>query len=347
MTARAPHPVGTISARVVVRLAHFVERRGHDPEALCRSVGLSLVTLLEPDARVPYALAEKLGMSAAELSRDPNIGLHLAEDVSDTRFYDAGVLLMMASPSLGASLERMQRYQRYWGDGERSVLVASSHGLYVRCQLPGATGEYQRHADECALAEIVLGARVLTGQDVLPRVVRFRHAAPPDTREHAALFRCALEFDAAHTELELDRSALDLPLPQANETYRAIFQQQVERALARLPGQSGMTADVRAAAQAALASSDCSLAATATALGVSIRTMQRRLTAEGTSFGELVDALRREMAAAYLDQQMPIQEIAWLLGYAETSAFHHAWKRWTGTTPEQARAARAARTPAD
>jgi AraC-like DNA-binding protein len=64
------------------------------------------------------------------------------------------------------------------------------------------------------------------------------------------------------------------------------------------------------------------------------------LQAEGTSFAELVDALRREMAAAYLDQRVPVQEIAWLLGYAEPSAFHHAFKRWTGTTPEQARLAR-------
>jgi AraC-like DNA-binding protein len=340
MAGRVTHRTGTIAGRVVVRVVDLAAARGHDPEALCRSVGLSLRSLHEPESWVPYALAEKLGMRVAEVTGDPNIGLHLAEGVGDPRSFDAGVLMMMASPSLGVGLERMERYQRYWGEGTRFALAKARGGVRVRYELPGALGDYQRHSDECAMAEIVLGARTLTGRDVSPEVVRFRHRAPADTREHAALFRAPLEFGAAHTELELSRASLDTPLLHANETYRAIFQQQVERALARLPAQSGLATDVRAAAQAALSSGDCSLAATARVLGISARTMQRRLQAEGTSFAELVDALRREMAAAYLDQQVPVQEIAWLLGYAEPSAFHHAFKRWTGTTPEQARLAR-------
>jgi AraC-like DNA-binding protein len=340
MAGRVTHRTGTIAGRVLVRVVDHAASRGHDPEALCRSVGLELRSLREPESWVPYVLAEKLGMRVAEVTADPNIGLHLAEGVGDPQSFDAGVLMMMASPSLGVSLERMERYQRFWGEGTRFTLAKARAGVRVRYELPGALGEYQRHSDECAMAEIVLGARTLTGRDVSPEVVRFRHRAPTDTREHAALFRAPLEFGAAHTELELSRAALDIPLLHANETYRAIFQQQVERALARLPAPSALATDVRAAAQAALSSGDCSLAATARVLGISARTMQRRLQAEGTSFAELIDALRRELAAAYLDQQVPVQEIAWLLGYAEPSAFHHAFKRWTGTTPEQARLSR-------
>lgn len=344
MSAGSP---GTISARVVVRLVDFVVSRGHDAEVFCRSAGVGLTALRDPDARVPYAVAESLGMRAAALTADPNIGLHLAQDVGDTRIYDAGVLLMMASPSLGESLERMERYQRYWGDGERAVLVKTKRGVAVRYDLPLAAGEYRRQSDECALAEIVIGARALTGRDVSPCAVRFRHAAPNDTVEHRALFRCPIEFGATHTELELERAVLETPLQHANEAYAAIFREQVERALARLPRQSGMATDVKAAARAALAGGRCSLAATARVLGVSPRTMQRRLRTDGTSFGELIDALRREMATKYLDERVPVSEISWLLGYAEPSAFHHAFKRWTGTTPEQARALRTTRPDED
>jgi AraC-like DNA-binding protein len=343
MGAPAQQQAGMISSRVVVRVVDFAAARGHDPEQLCRSVGLSLSTLRDPNARLPFALAERVGMRAAELCSDPNLGLHLAHDVRDPRVFDAGVLLMMASPTLGASFERMALYQRFWADGERFVLRPTPGGVCLRYTRQDPLGEYQRHSDECAMAEFVLGARVLTEQDIAARVVRFRHAAAADTREHAALFRCPIEFNAEYAEVEIDRAVLDLPLPHANETYRAIFQQQVERALARLPGPSGIAAGVRAAAQAALSSGDCSVTGTARVLGISVRTMQRKLHAEGTSFAELIDALRREMAAAYLDKQVPVPEIAWLLGYAEPSAFHHAFKRWTGTTPEQLRAARESR----
>jgi AraC-like DNA-binding protein len=331
---------GTLSGRVAVRVVDFVAARGHDPEALCRSVGLSLESLRAEGSRVPYAVVRELGERASELARDPNLGLHLAQDVRDPGIYDAGLLMLMASSSVRAGLLRMTEYQRYWGDGERVKLFSVLGGASVRLMEEGTADDYQRQSDECAMAEILVGFRAISGRDVVPRGVRFRHHAPADVREHQGLFRCALRFADPHTEIEFEDGDLDAPLPHANETYRLIFQGQVERALARLPGKSGTANDVRAAAQAAIASGQCTLGNTARALGTSERTLQRRLREEGTSFAELIDCLRREMAIEYLDKQMSVGEIAWLLGYSEPSAFHHAFKRWTGTTPEQARAAR-------
>jgi AraC-like DNA-binding protein len=82
------------------------------------------------------------------------------------------------------------------------------------------------------------------------------------------------------------------------------------------------------------------LRASAAALGMSERTLQRRLHAEGTTFEDLVDGVRRARALAYLDAQLPIAEVAYLLGYAEPSVFHRAFKRWTGRSPEVWRSAR-------
>ena len=271
-----PH-VGTISGRVVLRVVDFAARRGHDPGVLCRSVGLHLDKLKEPDSRVPYGVAEDLGERAAAAMDDENFGLHLAQGVGEAFTYDAGALMLMASSSVRVGLERMVRFQRYWGDGERTRLVPAQRGLAVRYALPGPPRPSRRHSDECALAEIVVGLRVLTASDVAPRAVRFRHPKPRDTSEHDALFRCAPVFGADHTEVELDDAILDLALPHANAAYCAIFEAQVERALASLPDGSGMTAEVRAAARATLAGGECTLAGTARILGTSARTMQRRL----------------------------------------------------------------------
>jgi AraC-like DNA-binding protein len=318
---------------MVLRVVEFCRARGHDADALCRDAGLTPAALAEPDARVGYDVAAAVGERALALTGDENFGLHLAEDVRDTRQFDAGLLLLMASPTVRVALERLVRHQRLWGDGDRATLLREPGGLRIRYALRGATGAYGRHADECAMAEITVGIRVLTGRDLRPRAVRFRHPAPRSLEEHRRLFGCPLAFREAHTELELDDAVCDTPMQHANAAFFAVFEEQIARTLARLPAAPGASESVRAAVRAALASGGCTLAGTARGLGVSTRTMQRRLEGEGTSFAAVVDALRHELACVYLDRRVPIPEIAALLGYAEATAFHHAFRRWTGSTP--------------
>lgn len=318
---------------MVLRIVEFCRGRGHDAEAICREAGLSLTALAEPDARLGYDVAAAVGERALALTGDENFGLHLAEDVRDTRQFDAGLLLLMASPTVRVALERMVRHQRLWGDGDRAALVRVPGGLVIRYVLRGTTGAYARHADECAMAEIALGIRALAARDLRPRAVRFRHPPPRMLQEHRRLFGCPLGFRSAHTEIELDDAVCDTPMQHANAAFFAVFEEQVTRALARLPRLAGASENVRGAVRAALASGGCTLAGTARGLGVSTRTMQRRLAAEGTSFAAVVDALRHELACAYLDRQVAISEIALLLGYADATAFHRAFRRWTGSTP--------------
>lgn len=318
---------------MVLRVVEFCRARGHDAEALCRDVGLTPAALAEPEARVGYDVAAAVGERALALTGEENFGLHLAADVRDARQFDAGLLLLMASPTVRVALERMVRHQRLWGDGDRATLARVPGGLRVRYTLRGTTGAYARHADECAMAEIAVGIRVLTGRDLRPRAVRFRHPAPRSLDEHRKIFGCPLVFGEAYTELELDDAVCDTPMQHANAAFFAVFEEQVTRALARLPAAPGASETVRAAVRAALASGGCTLAGTARGLGVSTRTMQRRLEGEGTSFAAVVDALRRELACAYLDRRVAIPEIAALLGYADATAFHHAFRRWTGSTP--------------
>jgi AraC-like DNA-binding protein len=325
---------------MLLRVVDFVAARGHDAEALCRSAGLQLAVLRQPDTRVPYALAERLGERAVELTRDPNLGLRLAQDVKDSQHYDAGLLLLMACPNVGAALEHMVRYQRYWGDGERSTLVQSPGETAVRYLLPGPTGITQRHNDECAMAEIAIGVNAIAARPAVPRLVRFRHPAPRDQSEHAVVFGCPLRFSAPHTEIVFDEATLETPLRHAHAFYAEVFRQQVERAIAGMPKGQQPVDEVRAIVRASLAGGSCTLASTARALGLTTRTLQRRLESDASSFDGLVDGVRHELALRYLDQQLSVREIASLLGYRDAGAFHRAFKRWTGTTPERARSLR-------
>ena len=335
---RSRPAASTLSARLALRIVAFCRVRGHDPQALCRDVGVTASALAEPEARVSYEVVAQLGTRALEVTGDECFGLHLAADVGDPRAFDTGVLLLMASPTLRVALERMVSFQRYWGDGQRTTLCPRRGGLAVRYVLPGAAGAYARHADECAMAELALGVRSLSGQALLAREVRFRHEAPPAIDEHRALFGCPIHFASAHTEIVFGDDVLAARMPHANDVFATIFSQQLEAALARLPNPSGTAEGVRVAARTALAAGGCTLAGTARALGLSTRTLQRRLNAEGTSFGAVSEALRREMSLAYLQRGVPVAEVATLLGYADATAFHHAFRRWTGSSPSRHRA---------
>ena len=133
-------PSGAISARMVLRVVEFCRVRGHDADLMCRSVGVTHDSLAEPDARVPYDTALRLGQRALEITGDDNFGLHLAADVRDTRNFDAGMLLLMASPTIRVALERMALHQRYWGDGDRATLRRVNNGLAIRYTLRGTAG---------------------------------------------------------------------------------------------------------------------------------------------------------------------------------------------------------------
>ncbi|MDB4985476.1 MAG: AraC family transcriptional regulator, partial [Myxococcaceae bacterium] len=267
----------------MLRVVEFCRVRGHDAEALARASGVSLAALAQPDARVDFSVAARLGEQALALTADPNFGLHLASDVGDAQHYDAGLLSLMASSTLRAAFERMVTMQRFWGDGDRMALVPAPEGLVVRYQLAGARGEYARHADECALAEVALGVRALTGQALFARAVRFRHPAPLELEEHREVFQCPLAFGAPHTEIEFGDAVLDTAMPHANAAFYAIFTQQVERTLERLLPPQSASEHVRGVVRAALGTPGCTLDGTARALGLSTRTLQRRLQKEGTT----------------------------------------------------------------
>jgi AraC-like DNA-binding protein len=323
----------TVSAGVLIRVVEFCRRRGHDPEVLCRRAGLSYNLLLDKRERLPLPLVERLCLGALELTGDPHFGLHLAQDVEDARNYDVGVLVLMASATLDEAMQRLARSTRYWGDGERVSFQRVSGGLSIRSLLPGPSGPFARHSHECALAELALGANALCGHPVRPEVVRFEHPAPDDLSEHRRVFDCRHEFSADHNGLVFDAAALRTPMRHANEAFLAVFEQQLNEALARLP-ESARTSDaVRGVARVALCNGGTSVAQIARLLSLSERTLQRRLQQEGTSFAEILDSTRREMATAYLRRGLALPEVSDLLGYSDTTAFHHAFRRWTGQSP--------------
>jgi AraC-like DNA-binding protein len=311
-----------------------------DADALLRAAGLDPATLHDVDARIPVERTARLWALAVETSGDPAFGLQVARHTTPATFHALGVSLP-ASATVAQALQRLVRY--FAVVTEVAELALQSHGerttLAIRAW-PLAPPPAPEAVDALASLVVRLG-RALAGRDFAPRAVQLRRATPADPAPWLAALRAPVQFDASADQLVFDSARLSQPLPQANERLARSYDQVAARHLAQL-SRADTTAQVRRALCRELAAGEPAAAQIARMLHLSLRTLQRRLAAEGTTFGALLDRTRHELALAYLgDGDYGIGEIAYLLGFAQAASFTHACRRWTGMSPRALRAARA------
>lgn len=334
-----------IAARMARRLVPLATGRGRDPQSLLREVGLDAGLLEDPHGRVPQepvlAAIEALLASCDAAT----LGLDLAANATPDA-YHTPALVMMASDSLREGLTRAFELQRLWGDGDRFELLASDEApgaARVAFHVPGPRRPAHDTLEICALVETMAGARMLAAQpDAKPLAWGLPSpAATFDVSGLESLFGAPTARGVPRAFVTLDAALLDAPIPTAHALYRAIFEQQATSELARLPDATRTGAAVRELVGRALPGGRVSLERCATQLGVSARTLERRLAHEATTFAAELDAVRRARAEQLLGARLPIDEVATLLGYSERSAFHRACMRWFGKTPAELRDARA------
>ncbi len=335
MSARARRG-STIVAACAFKLRQLAEDAGVDPGALAR------VELPAPGEEglatsIPFERQLELWEVAMRALRDPGFPIAVASRLCPSDYSVIGFACMTRA-SLRDALAQAVRYTRLWGDasrwdvGEREGTAA----LTLVCDAPGRLG--LRCNTECALAEMLNAARAVSGREFIPREVRFRHAAPPDTRSHQAFFRSPLRFDAPADEIRFDPRLLEAPLVQADAALAAFFQRYLDVRLRRLTPPESLAGRLEAVLAEETRHGAPTLEAAAKRLGTSSRTLRRRLHEEGTSFHEVLDGVRCELAKGYVaDPRVPLGEVGFLLGFSEPSAFHRAFKRWMGTTPLQHR----------
>jgi AraC-like DNA-binding protein len=323
-----------VSANVGALIAGVAAAAGVD---LQRATGFDPAVAKDPDARISLELETTLWDEAARLTGDESFGLHAAQMLRPGAF-DVLDYAVRTAPTLRASLQRLARYNRLVHDAAVFTLLERGENLRVEHAFRIA-GEQSRHAAEFTLASLVVIGTQIAGAPVLPRAVEFRHAAPPRTAEHQRIFGLQPRFLAAVNALELESAVLDRPTAAADPALSRVVERHAEALLAARPEPAESLPDrVRRLVAGMLREGDATLAKAAAALHMSERSFQRRLSAEGASFDALLEELRRELSLRYLsDPKIGIAEVAYLVGYSEPSAFHRAFKRWTGTTPAEAR----------
>jgi AraC-like DNA-binding protein len=169
--------------------------------------------------------------------------------------------------------------------------------------------------------------------------VTFVHRVPPDITEHERVFGCAVRFEAEHNRMLIDRRSWESPTTGAQPGVLQVLAEHASLLVERLPRAPDLVERTRRAIGERLRGGDPSLESVARALGMSPRSLQRRLRELEYSYNDLADEVRAATARLYLEQpDIAIAEIAYLLGFSDQSTFNRAFKRWTGQTPARSRA---------
>jgi AraC-like DNA-binding protein len=301
-------------------------------------VGLAREELADPTALVPVWRYDEIVRGARELSGDPDLGLHVGEGLPSGGAHVVGQILQSCA-SVRDAIALFIRYAPLVIEGARLSLreePASAAAVYAH---PEIAADNARFDAEAALALILgVGKRFLR-TDQPPYRVRFAFPRPPSIAEHERVFRCPIEFDAPAHEIIFSARLLDLAQPFRDEPVCELLKAHAEALLAR------RHSDDRIPERALdLLRYGALPGEVARRLGLSPRSLQRRLRERGLSLSQLHDEARKSIACRALAQpEDPIKELAARLGFSEPSAFHRAFKRWMGTTPAEYRRAYQAR----
>jgi AraC-like DNA-binding protein len=329
--------VPTIQAKAVEKIVRAAAARGVSARDLYEATKLDPTGLDDPDRRIPFAQLVSLYEQAARLTNDDAFGLHIGEKV-DPKAFDVLGYSVINSSTLGEALDRAVRYNSLWTNGSYlSIDKGSPLTRIVYTYVDDSITERRQDA-EMTFAALASLSRNVTNSDLSPTRVIFQHDRPRDTREHQRIFNCQVEFNATSNQYFVESAALALPIVKADPGLCAVLDRHAEALIAKYPRNDTLVEQVRTMIKDELSGGNASLDRIADNLSMSGRTLQRKLREHGTSHQELLDQMRRDLAMRYLqEREMAICEVAYLLGFSESSALHRAFKRWTGQTPNEFR----------
>lgn len=321
----------TVAVGALRKLFMALERLGLDVAAVRAEAGVS-AALLEGEGRVAVSVLHAAWAAADRRLGRADAALFVAGQYSPGDYGLLGFVAMTAS-SLGEGLSMLARFAPLWVE-EPQMIARAERGLALRYVSGPPTEPAARFAEEATLAEILHAARRLAGPAVTPVEVRFTHDAPHDTRAHERFFGCPVRFGASDAELVFTPAVLAAPFPLGDARLGAYLRERASEELSRRERAARPHDQVKELIGEELPRGLPPLERIARRLATSERTLRRRLEADGTSFRELLDETRRELAERYmLEGRRPLAEIACLVGFSETSAFTRAFKRWTGAPP--------------
>ncbi len=326
----------TVSGSVLAQLFLYLESLQVDPDAFLRSLGIAPQTVRSPDAYLSVETYLRIQDEAAEYIHDPYLGLHMGEYVQPGSWSILGYL-MMNCKTLGEAFEKSGRYHRIIGNMISARAELGLGSVRVIYFTPPHAPPMSRHCFESAFVSSLRLARDLTGQAIAPLDVTFTWPEPQSRAEYERIFACPVRFGQKDNAMTLDMRIGKLPVRMANPALLEHFEKYAQDFLAQMEQNTVTTQAVTKIILARLDDESLSIEKVAREMALSVRTLQKRLQAEGVLFSDLLRDIRQRLAQKYLREGYSVEQITYLLGFSEPSVFRKSFKKWLGVTPKEYR----------
>jgi AraC-like DNA-binding protein len=325
-------------------LTNYFEVAAHlnlNPQRLLAKVGLSRKLVIDPEQRIPLTAAIELLEESAQATGCETFGLRMAET---RQLADFGVISLLLSHqrTLRDALATMMQYRHLLNESLAIHIEEVGRTVVLREEIVADVPASSRQATELAIGVLFRLCAALLSAHWHPQSVNFTHGAPADLSLHRRIFRCKLEFDDEFNGIVCPAADLDYANPLADP----IMARHAARFVESLPGGGTPSTilEVRKAIYVGLPMGRATIEQISQALGMNVRTLQRRLEEGDRTFSDLINEVRRELVVRYMEnQRYPMRRIAELLGYSMLSSFTRWFTTQFGAPPTVWRATRMAR----
>lgn len=326
----------TTAAVWVKGMAEMLAAEGLDVASLFAEAGIEPGSMEGPGARVSTEKISHLWELAVGRSRNPAIAL-AQHQVTRPASFDVVGYTMMSCADLRSAFDRLIRYLLILSDALTMTTIEDADHYRIDFVLFGGDRPIPRQRIEYIFVTVIGFCRWILRSDVAPRAVELAYSAPSDLAPYRSVFRCPVSFDAERNSLTFSRADMNLALPTSNPQLAELHERYAGEYLRHFD-HAQTSYRVREAIVRRLPDGEPRRDEVAVALCMSERTLQRRLEEEKTSFVQLLDNTRRELADQYLGRlHLSLGQAAYLLGFADQSSFFRACRRWFKMSPGQYR----------
>ena len=329
--------MGFASVPAVQQYLDSAESKGVDCSHALSLAGIGYNLLSDSNKRVPGAALQKLLAELIPLTGDECFGLHTSAFIQPKSYGVLGYIAMNCA-TVGEALAKIPVYEKIVGDMGVTSTQTTPHGIWVRWHCSFDEPLVRRHVIDNVLSSWTQYTRWMTGElEKSPEMVHIEHSAPQDEGlldQYAQVFGCPVKFNQASSGLLVNQAYLEHPIRQADLHLLQTLEDHATQILNEIDKDQPLRHRVSNLLRLIMKNELPRKEVIAEKLGMSTRTLQRRLNEEGSGYQEILDELRLELAQNYLkNSRLTMDEISELLGFSEPRSFQRSFKKWLGVTP--------------